>query len=101
MKRADVSVSDRVLQAGVAGLDKLTYEDRAALFLIRALHAALELRKEIRRADVVQGHRRSRDREKNTTSGRRATNGFTFPILTFLDSPCRRLAAPYSLLVAG
>ena len=65
MKRADVSVSDRVLQAGVAGLDKLTDEDRAALFLIRALHAALELRKEIRRANVVQGHRRSRD-EKNT-----------------------------------
>ena len=48
-----------------AGLDKLTDEDRAALFLIRALHAALELRKEIRRANVVQGHRRSRD-EKNT-----------------------------------
>ena len=71
-----------------AGLDKLTYEDRAALFLIRALHAALELRKEIRRADVVQGHRRSRDREKNTTSGRRATNGFTRSSrgLTQLDS---------------
>ena len=52
-----------------AGLDKLTDEDRAALFLIRALHAALELRKEIRRANVVQGHRRSRDEKKHKRVG--------------------------------